>query len=282
MLYVILHILCILLFFQGLRFIEYRQLPYLPVITVNYVIAAVCALGWLFLAQWPDTIPTMIIGLGSLVGFFYVLHLCIMMACIKRCGVGLSATVASMSAVSPVLYHFVCYDAPLSLMQSCALLLTPLVMFLCREPDVVRYVKKKANLWLIVNFLCASAISIMHSEVEGTAAASQSVYTASLFGAAGLAALLVLMCSPSQQGGARHWRPVLLHATWLGLVNIAATAFVLLALRSLPPIAVFPVAACSIIIGSAGLSYWFWSESLIRRQYLGMVGAVLVIVLIHC
>ena len=282
MLFVVLHIVCILLFFQGLRLVEHRRLPYLPVIAINYTIAAIFALGWLFLEQLPDTMPAMVIGLGGLVGFFYVLHLCIMMVCIKRCGVGLSATVASMSAVSPVLYHFLCYGTPLSLMESCALLLTPLVMFLCREPDSVRSVEKKANLWLIVNFICASAISIMHSEVEGTAASSQSVYTASLFGAAGLTALLVLMCSPSQQSVATNWGTVLLHATWLGLVNIAATAFILLALRSLTPIAVFPVAACCIIIGSAGLSYWFWSECLIRRQYLGMFGAVLVIVLIHC
>lgn len=281
MLFLIVHIICILGFFQGLRFVQERRLPYLPVVTFNYAVAALVAALWLFV-EWPSRIPNVIIGLGSLAGFCYVVHLFIMMICIRRCGVGLSATVASISAVSPVLYHYICYAAPLSMLQACALLLTPLVMYLCREPDQGQRHDKKANFFLIANFVCASCISIIHSVVEAIVPDSQALYTCCLFVAAGLAAVLVLLCSSARSMVMPHVGSLICHSFWIGLVNIAATAFVLLSLRSLPAIAVFPVAACSIIIGSAALSYWIWSEQLIQRQYLGMIGAAFVIVLIHC
>ena len=280
--YLLGHIVLILTFLQLLRWAQERRVPYLPLVSVNYLVAACCAWLYLWVLGQADALHGVIFSIGSINGVFYVIHLLIMMACIRRCGVGISATVAGMSSVSPVIYQFVCNDALLSIPQLVALSLTPVVLFSCRsvERQAVHW-KQGGNVWLLGNFVFASIINILHSVVEQTASSSQSLYTCCLFSAAASASFIVLCSMRGETKQQNSWASMLSMGAVIGMINIAGTICILMALQHLSSVAVFPVAACSIIIGTGLLSFALWSEQLILRQYLGMLGAALVIVLIH-
>ena len=103
MLYLIIHISCILLFFQFMRYVQQRDEHVLPLISVNYIIAAAVPL----LCLWVEgsglfDVSAKIIYLGAMVGILYLMHILIMFVCIRKAGVGISATLASISSVSPV------------------------------------------------------------------------------------------------------------------------------------------------------------------------------------
>lgn len=281
MLYLLLHILCILCFFQIMRLVQTRPEPLLPLVTVNYLVAA--AFAAVCVSVDSMSLSTMALSVqisGICVGVLYVVHLMVMFACIRRVGVGIAATVASVSAISPVLFSALVWSETLNQWQMLALLLLPLTLYLCRavqqDPAVSRRHDLLTNILLLLNFLIASAISILHDAVDRLQENAQSGYTLYLFTAAGLSSILVITVRRQSISGT-----ALRYGTLLGVVNGMATMFSLLALIQLSSVHMFPVASSAIIIGSALLAFLIWGERLVSRQMIGLFCAVLVIVLIN-
>jgi drug/metabolite transporter (DMT)-like permease len=129
---------------------------------------------------------------------------------------------------------------------------------------------------LALNFIIASAISILHDTVDRIQEQAQTPYIFCLFLSAGLCSLLIIIVKRQGINLAAVG-----YGSVLGIFNGMATLFSLLALMELNSVFMFPVASCAIIIGSALLAFLLWGERLLRRQLIGLVGAVIVIVLIH-
>lgn len=282
MLFLVLHITCILGFFQLMRFTQQRQMSTMPLILINYGVGAVCAAFWC-MSVWSGfgdhSLGLSLFGLSNGIG--YTVHILIMFVCMKKVGVGLSATVASMSAVSPVMFAWLVYAESLSLMQVIALCLVPGVMLLCRAASDAASVQLRgaSNLWLLANFALASAISIQHDIAErmsGSVMSEKAFYILCLFISATITCAFVVL-KQKQRFEAR----AVYVGTGLGVLNVGATAMIILALQYLSSVAVFPVAACAIIIGSSLISFFLWHERLLVRQIVGLCGAALVITLIN-
>ena len=263
-----------------MRWIQHRGHALMPVVTVNYMVAAGMAGLWLAWAEGQMlAAPLYLYGIGLLNGLAYIAHLMIMFVCIKRVGVGIAATVASMTAVSPVLWSWAVHGQMLSTYQTIALVLVPVVMFLCRaaaDKNTAAVFDRRTNVYLLLNFVIGSLIGVLHGEVNYVGEGVQPIYLGSLYMAAAASSLLVLLLQRQAV------KPTALRSGFiLGLANGLGTGLILLALKYLPAIAVFPVAGCAVIIGSALIGVFYWKEYLLQRQRLGLCAAVLVIVLIN-
>ncbi len=260
-----------------MRYVQARSFNLWPLAAINYAFAGLLALAYLLIKNInPFSCEPSIGVMGSCVGIMYFVHLMIMFQCIKRVGVGIAATVASVSAVSPVLFSWIVWQEALNTWQIAALMLVPFMMYLCRAQEDDEVQRQPANAWLAFNFIIASAISICHDIVDRIAVDQQIHYLSFLFISAGIVSV-AFVCARRM-----HFvRASFSFGSILGLVNIAATLFGLLALLHLQSVLVFPVASSAIIIGSTLLAYVLWREKIIQRQAYGIAGCVLVIVLIN-
>ena len=96
-----------------------------------------------------------------------------------------------------------------------------------------------------------------------------------------LVCVLFMLYQRRSQKALVQWLRIVRWGIALGTVNISATICLLFALSEITAAHVFPVVACSAIIGSSVLSYYIWQERLIMRQLFGLAGAVVVIVLMN-
>ena len=285
MIYLWAHILGAVVLFQILKYAQVRKAAMLPLIVVNYAIAAVATYAMMFIHDTTFLeMPTSVVIYGIIVGILYALHLGVMLLCIEAVGVGISATAASVSAVVPVIFAWMVWDESLQFWDICGLSIAPVSLYLCRVVDVkgisgdysLHKWYKNGNVLLFLNFSMAAFNGVMHKVVgEIKIENIQESYQCILFLSATVITAICLFIKRPQFSF-----QACAIGSLFGTINFSTTACGLLALAVLPVVTVFPVAACSIIVLSTFVSWILWGERIIYRQTVGILLAIIAIVLI--
>jgi len=275
--YLVLYVLFMLAFSQTLRYAQRRGEGVLTVSAVNYVAAAVLSAA-IFLVSGPTAPSERVVAaaLGAAAGVLFFVTLLIMLACYRRVGVGITVALMGMGVVLPVVASNVCWGEAMTPARWVAVGLLPVAVVLMRPVNgLQRRITLRGDVLLALAFVAPGVTGILHRAVREYAPDSgRELYQAVLFAAAAISSVAYALwrrtpCSRRTVG----------LGAFVGAVNVAATRFVLLGLWAIPAVIFYPVSGSLVIAGSVVVSWLLWRERVTKRQVLGLLLAICVVVL---
>ena len=265
-------------FMQTLRYGERHGGSVLGLVAVNYMIATIgVAMLALLRARgigW-DTSGIAIVG-GMMTGTAYYLHLVILLAAFKRSGVGIVTAVNQSSSVVPSIVAWACWGEAMTGYRWLALAIIPAAMFLMRPVGkACEPMGFKAELLLIGCLLFAGLISTLFKAADVYLDATQKeTYKITLFATASVWTGLTAVIRRIPLS-----RPDVATGVLLGVFNILALISILLALTVVPAVILYPTSGCLMLCLNVMLGCWIWKETLSKRQVLGLILAIGVVIL---
>jgi drug/metabolite transporter (DMT)-like permease len=262
-------------FHQLFRFGQQKKTDVLSTAAVNYSVAAVLTVAWYLIAGHGEVdIRLVVYGLCN--GTVYYVSLPLLLRAFQLAGVGVTVAVLSTSNLSPVIFAFLAWDEPVTNMQWIALALVPVAIFLLRPRDggIVNG-GVKADVLLVLLFIMGSLMMTTHKAasriVEND---SELLYNACVFVAAmavsvGYALYARLRVTKFDCG----------LGLGIGVANMLNIVFLLLCLGVMSTAIVFTTAGTVVISLNLAVSWLLWKEAVDRRQALGIMLAILVVVL---
>lgn len=298
MVYLFLQVATTVLFQLLLRFGQMRRGNAIAAGAVNYVVAALFALGR-FLLEGSQAAPTssppslassecgltVAVSLGCLNGFLFASHLLVVLAGFEVAGVGVTVAVTTSSAVIPVLVSWYAWSGPMNLLRWAAVGLLPVAMVLMRPRQVpspreetsrdgpAGRLRWKADAILLLSFLMSGSVQTIHKAFDVYAGAPlQPAYHLSLFSSAATCGLIYagMRRIPLERTDAWVGIP-------LGLANTLSLFFLLRGLQALPATVFFPVSSTAVIGLNLFLVWLIWGEEITRRQLAGIFIAMAVV-----
>lgn len=266
-----------------LKHTDARGLPRLPVIRVNYAVAAVLAFfGAVAFEQTRLSLATGLLGAAT--GLFFVAGLLCWMKTIEAAGLALSVVAMRTSIVLPVLLSVVLWrerPGPLELAGSGAALaaLGLVLAGVARRAgtgEAPTY-RPSAPLWLVALFLVdglvVTAAQVFRQEMpQDENLPFQAIIFASAF------IVTTVLYHLRRQ---RVNRDALRFGALLGTANLGNYLFLILALTVLPGVVVYPVMAAGEVGLMALAGVLLWRERLRPLSWVGIALAVLAVVLVQ-
>lgn len=291
MIYLLLRILFTVAFSHLLRFSQARCRRPMGAAAVNYGVATAACLGWAALAGVPRHPHSLV--LGGLAGFTYVTSLVMILPSMRRSGVSVTGAVVQLSMMLPVavaIWRFREYPSASQYAGiACTLVALPLLSA-ARAVAVDPSIPTRGLSWLtLLLFVSTGASQVLMKEFTVTCPRQDlPLYSAALFAAATLCTLLWMSLAGDSGRPAGEALDVLARpasewaiGTLLGTVNLLQLVFLLLALRALPAVIVFPVSAALGILVNALASLVFWRERPPAAGWTGIALAVAAVVLLN-
>lgn len=295
MLYLLLRLGFTVSFSHLLRLSQARTRRPMLAACVNYVVAAVaCALWAAAAGNWNS--QTLI--LGGLAGFTYVSSLVLMLPTMRRSGVSITGAVVQLSLMVPVAVSIWRFGERPNELQTLGILTTAVALPLLAGSSGSSGDARPGRLSPLapILFLSTGASQVVMKEFAAVRPPGDlPLYSAALFASASVFTALWMAftgdtgrhdgASPS---GGEH--PQLDEGkelseggigVLLGIINVLQLVFLLLALRELPAIIVFPVSAALGIAVNAVLSMALWKERPRPSGWLGIALAVVAVVLLN-
>ncbi|MFN3652536.1 MAG: hypothetical protein ACK47B_23410 [Armatimonadota bacterium] len=286
MLYLVLRILATVSFAHLMRLSQARTRSPMAAAALNYAVAAAGCGAWLWLAGRGAHPQTLL--LGSLAGFTYVSSLVLMLPAMRASGVSVTGAILQLSLMAPVPYSIWRFAEVPNSYQAVGILLTLIALPILSASTAVGGAGRiRLSPLVLVLFVSASGSQILMKEFAATRPeVDRPLFSTALFLAATLFTLLWMAATrdtgrtePVQEGGVLLSEGVL--GTVLGLVNVAQLLFLLLALRELPAVIVFPVSASLGVAVNVLASMLVWRERPSPAAWLGIVLAVAAVVLLN-
>ncbi len=275
--YLLLYVTFMVTFTQGLRYAQRRGAGVLPVSAANYVAAAALTAGilaWRWAGLPADGRATAGM-LGAVNGVGYVVCLFFLLAGYRLVGIGITSAFMQMGVMIPVIVSFTAWGERMSPFQWGALALLPVAVVLMRPAGGHKKLTLKGDLILIGGMLSAGAVGTVHTACTQYAPTGcLPVYQFALFAAAAIGIVVYVAVRRLP-----YDRRIVALGTVLGVVNVMATLFVLLALSVMAAVVVFPVSSSITISLSVILGYLLWKERVTARQIVGVAVAIGVVVL---
>ncbi|MDP7741045.1 MAG: hypothetical protein QGF67_06375 [Lentisphaeria bacterium] len=267
-------------FHQLFRFGQQKKTDVLSTAAVNYFVAAVLTLSWYLIAGHGESDRRLIVY-GLCNGAVYYVSLPVLLRAYQLAGVGVTVAVLCTSNLPPVIIAFLAWDEPVTNMQWAALALVPVAIFLMRPRDggTGGGIKGgvKADILLVLIFVMGSVMMTTHK------AASRIVENDSelLYNFCVFAAAMVTSVGYAFYARLRVTRFDCGLGLGIGVANTLNIVFLLLSLGVMSTAIVFTTAGTAVISLNLALSWLLWKEAIDRRQALGLVLAILVVVLTH-
>lgn len=265
-------------FMQTLRYGERRGGGVYGVVAVNYLIAVVgVAIPPLFrlngtgLEASGDAIV-----IGLVAGTVYFGLLVTQLSAFKTSGVGIVSAANRCGIVVPVLFAWSLWGETMTVYRWLALAMLPPAMFLLRpEGGAGKFRTWKGEALIIICFLFSGVIATLFKFAEvNLGPAEEETCKVTLFGTA-----FVWTASAALIRRAPMSRNDVATGALLGMFNTLNLTSVLLALAVMPAVIFYPTSGCLIIVINVMLGRWLWKETFSRRQVLGLVLAVAIVIL---
>ena len=289
--FVVLNILCWLVFSQTLRYAQHRQARDYVVGAVNYVLAALISLGALAALALVRAMPPLYPAgaLGAACGASYFGQFLLILLAYRLAGVGITTAVASMGLLVPILVSWRFWGEPMTPWRWGALALLPVAMLLVRPVRrQVSHLSWKADAVLLLAFLNAGFMSTLHKAVGIYAPAQaggetflffhpqQLAYEAGLFVVAGACSVAYAL---ARRGGCG--RVELALGSVVGVSNVLGTMFSVVGLSIVAAGVFFPTLTCALVVLSVVVSRLLWNERVTRRQIAGLALAICIVVMVN-
>jgi len=251
------------------------------VTTINYVVAAIGAYVGLYLGHsWNLNLKVTSVGLFA--GAAFVISIFALFYAIRVSGVAITMTISRVATVIPISLSIFLWDEIPSYFQVCGFLLVVLALIFLgsnqkgERPETSNTFAAKKPVILLV-FLTSSAVLTTPKLAHQVGLDSQrAMYLFILFLTSSLISLVVNLIIKS--------RIDIIHiliGLIMGLVNILGSWLLLVSMKHLDGIIVFPVFSCSSVILTAILARVIWRENLARRSVIGIGAAVLALLFVN-
>ncbi|MDX9750753.1 MAG: DMT family transporter [Flavobacteriales bacterium] len=271
-------------FFMAVLFLLFkvfdrRQVPLLPAIVVNYLVAFGC--GSLVAAPWRAGDLSALWMPAAVLGFLFITIFRLTGLSTRRAGVASTTVASKLSLVLTVLFAVVFYGDRPGVFGWTGIVLA-LAGVVLSSPRSNGTVSRTLLVLPLTLFLGNAAIDILINWTQRTHLTpdTEAVFPTLAFAFAGVLGLLWTSATKDRDGFGRP-------ATWvggavLGAVNYIALYYLVKALANsgLAPSAVYPLVNIGVILFGTGLSMLLFRERPVRLQQTGIACAVVALVLI--
>ncbi len=283
MLNLLLTIVFATLIFVVFRVVGNKKLDTFPVLVINYVIAAGCALFFsgntLNYAEFPVVLAGFVIG-ALFISIFFT-----MAKTTEQYGMSTASVVTKMSLIIPVLVGYFLFQENLSLISWLGIAIGVVSVYFNtakkQGTDTV-VVKKPALLFPILCFFGSGIIdaSIQALEKQVLNENNFPVFIFCAFASAGIFGFIRLLTLKKMSSLTSQ--PILIHGIALGIINYFSIYFLILTLREdfLLSAQIFPIANIGILAASTLTGLLIFKEKISLQKTLGVLLACMAIYLI--
>lgn len=274
------YLFCSILFTTGwalsYKIASRRNCDLIAVNIVTYLSATLMALLYFLFKGGNFNFLAVFIGLMggaflfiAVLPFFYV---------VKQGEVGISWTIVSLSVIIPVFFSIFLWQESPDIWQILGLILVVFSLILLGKIKMEQRIIPKSWIFLIsFSFLFTGLASLtLKMFYEFGLSNYKGIYVLSFYGFA----LFLITVLAFIKKRFPH-RKEFLVGWGMGTSGILNTLFMLLALRELPGIVVFPILSSGNVVLTVFLSYIIWKEDLTKKSILGIIIAVLAIAFIN-
>lgn len=272
--WMILSIFSSLIIANMLRFSKNRDIPFIPVMTFNYLIAA--ASSWfLHLSTESATQYSIEITLGLINSVFYVSGFLLYFESVRHVGISISVSAMRLSVAIPVTAGLIFFNEALTVFRIAGLLLM-CFSILSMSRFTKSETRSSVSIYLIMLFLVIGCSSLIDKCYDISGRNGKNLYLAVIFTSA---FLLTFALAFIRKTG--FPKSSMLIGLLLGIPNQASSFFLLLSLDCIESIVVFPTISISILAGSMISDRVIWGDSLSRGKLIVLFLAAASIVLLN-
>ena len=278
MLYLLLAIVSFVSMSHMFKWGDKHNVPKGNLLFINYAVAAL-----LTFAQGYDQFHTnyspSFYGLASVTGFMFAFNFVLFYISIQRIGISISNSIIRIAISIPTLASIFIYKEHLSIYSGLGLGLTVLALPLA-TPKAQKGITQKLNhsWWFAVVLFLFFGVGDFNFKIfsEEFKEASPQNFLIWVF-------LIATFCTALLALKERQKITLkdILFGVGLGLLNIAASYFMLLALKIIPGHLAYPIHGIGCIMVSAVSGVLIWKEKLTKRQYLFLIFAIAACVLLN-
>ena len=296
MLFLVLAVACSLAIAVVFKVAELRDLDRTALLTVNYLAAALLAVGLQGVAPM-GALSAGLVALGVGQGVLFIAGFWLFSLAIREAGIGLAAGVMRLSVVIPFLASWAIWGETPTALQVLGLGLGAVAFFLVARPaaeppgklgpparasDLEAESSPRVLGLLALLFLSGGAVDInmkVFQEEFAPGGVPISTFLLFVFGVAFAVGALAVAVTGARTG---RW-PSVQAWVWgigLGLVNYGSAEFLLRALDEIEGTVAFPANSVAIVLGAALLGRLVWKEPLSRSNLAGLGLAAVALVLL--
>jgi drug/metabolite transporter (DMT)-like permease len=278
MIFLLLTVVAGVAFNQCLRYGQKHGANILAAVVVNYIVAAVASLGIFVARGFPSSslLDAHVIAIAVVNGILYFVHILVLLASYRLVGVGISAALARAGTVVPALTAWLAWGETMTPWRWIALALVPVSMLLMRRHESSKpSVTLRGDVVLFACFAMAGAILALHKYAEVHFTVEQrEVYKTLLFTVAALSSVGYALARRVS-----YAKGDIALGVVIGLVNASMLLLVLVCLARFPAVVFYPTLASLEICVNVFASWLLWKEHLLRRQMLGLLLAIGIVLL---
>jgi len=274
MTWLVLSAICSLVIANILRYARQHDLPFLPIMTMNYFMAAAFS-SFLFFSDKTMTFSRLEIPLGAFNSLLYVGGFLLYFEAVKNCGISIAVSVMRLSVALPVLAGVLWFGESLSLYRTLGLILMTIALISIGHFSHSK-ISTRAMGWLLLLFIVIGFSSVIDKTYNFYSANGKNLYLATLFFTAFLASALLTRF--------RHLsfsRQIVGIGLLLGVPNQLTSLFLLMSLSTVDSVVAFPTLAISVLSGSMLCDRFIWGEQLTRDKFFLIVLSMAAIVLLN-
>lgn len=279
MVYLVLAICCSVAVATVITYAHRRSLPTFALFAVNYVVATVASVIGSGASPRIFGEPAEL-GLSLVLGVLFIGCFWLMMKSVQKLGMVIPVTLMRLSAVVPTAASILLYREAPTLLQITGILLAFLALPLASPKPITRASMRPLleggfgwGLLLFAGFGLTEFLFKFQKEALPMDNPSDMLQV--VFGTA-----MVIGIVTAWRLRERVTLHVLVTGAVLGVVNMYSARFLILALRELPGMVIFPVNGIGVIMLSAIVAILLWKERLNTRNYLYLALAAVALVLI--
>lgn len=283
MIYLVLSILISSLLFVIFKLFDVFKINTLQAIVVNYVIALSFGLWTSDLTLSVVDIPEQSWFLGAFtLGFLFISVFNIMGVTAQRNGLSVASVAGKMSVVIPIIFGILVYNEGVGFVKVIGILTALVAVYLSSAKSDTNPVKFKNLLFPLLLFVGSGVLDTGLKYVETTSVSKgeEPLFLATIFGCAFVLGFFVVVSQMINGKFKFQWKNIV-GGIVLGVPNYYSMEFLLKAFKTdIESSTLFTINNVGIVILTTVFALFFFKEKLIKKNWVGIVLAVVSILLV--
>ena len=283
MIYLVLSILISSLLFVIFKLFDVFKINTLQAIVVNYAIALSFGLGTSSLSLSVVDIPKQPWFLGAFcLGFLFISVFNIMGITAQRNGLSVASVAGKMSVVIPIIFGIIVYNEGVGLVKIVGILMALVAVYLSSAKSDTNPVKFKNLLFPLLLFIGSGVLDtgLKYIETTSVSEGEEPLFLATIFGCAFVLGSFVVITQMINGKFQFHWKNIL-GGIVLGVPNYYSMEFLLKAFKTdIESSTLFTINNVGIVILTTVFALLFFKEKLIKKNWVGIMLAVISILLV--
>lgn len=283
MIYLVLSILISSSLFVIFKMFDVLKINTLQAIVVNYAIALSFGLATSNVSVSIVEIPQQPWFLGAFcLGFLFISIFNIMGITAQRNGLSVASIAGKMSVVIPIIFGIIVYNEGVGFVKVIGILMALIAVYLSSAKSDTNPVKFKNLLFPLLLFVGSGILDTGLKYVETTSVSKgeEPLFLATIFGCAFMLGFFVVVSQLINGKFQFHWKNIL-GGIALGIPNYYSMEFLLKAFKTdIDSSTLFTINNVGIVILTTVFALLFFKEKLIKKNWVGIILAVLSILLV--